>query len=54
MKKSYIIPTMEVVTIHFNAHMLAGSPGLQGDNINPEVIESRGFFDFGDDDEDEE
>ena len=47
MKKTYMNPTLEVVELKFNNSLLAGSPGLKGDEINPSEIESRDF-DFDD------
>jgi hypothetical protein len=50
MKKTYMNPTLEVVVLKYNNSLLAGSPGLMGDEINPSVIESR-EYDFDDEEE---
>ena len=55
MKKTYINPVTEVVTIHA-AQLLAGSPGLDGNNPvkpgDPQL--APGQYDDWDDEEDEE
>lgn len=48
MKKTYYQPSAEIVVIKAPT-ILAGSPGLQADEINPNSIEAReSNFDFDD------
>lgn len=45
MKKIYINPTITTVKVVM-PQIMAGSPGLQGDEINPNEMEARGSFTF--------
>ena len=55
MKKQYISPFMETVKIKTAVHILAGSTDAPlGGTQSNDVALGRGFWDFGDDDEDEE
>ena len=57
MKKQYMIPEIQVVKIQPNVLSVtspAGPDATNGSTNNPDDLLSRGFWDFGDDDEDEE
>ena len=48
----YIKPNLNVVKIQ-TQHMIATSPGLQGDEINPSEMEARGGFFWGNNNDDD-